>query len=189
MKFFLSLLACLPLAAPLGGFAAAQRAESVLIFEGRKVSVAIPPGFTVTRGRDEAGLVNLNLADAARQVSLQLVFVPEAGERIATARARRERMVELFEPYVAGSVEQAMRFEELEPRRGAGTHCVFTDSSLVGRTELPAGEYRHLTVGLKGWPGVMVIFRLFSQDLTGADYLAGLRLLRESVEERPVPLR
>jgi hypothetical protein len=35
----------------------------------------------------------------------------------------------------------------------------------------------------------MVVFRLFSQDLKSDSHLAALRVLRESVEERPVPLR
>jgi hypothetical protein len=98
-------------------------------------------------------------------------------------------MVELFNTYVEGSVEKAMRFEELEPRRGAGTYCVFTDANLVGKTELPPNEFRHLTVGIKAWSGVLTIVRLFSQDTTSAEYQALLKLLRESVEERPVPLR
>ncbi len=177
------------LVSALPSYAAAQREESVLLFEHRKVSVAVPPGFTVTRSRDEAGLVNLELAGAGQRVSLHLVFVPDPEGGALPARARKERMVELFESFVAGSEEKAMRFEELEPRRGAGTFCVFTDTSLVGRTDPPPGEYLHLTAGLKAWPGVMVVFRLFSPDTTSADYLAGLKLLRESVEERPVPLR
>jgi hypothetical protein len=98
-------------------------------------------------------------------------------------------MVEFFQEYVAGSVEKAMEFEELSPRRGAGTFCVFTDAALVGKTELPPNEYHHLTVGVKAWSGTMVVFRLFSQDLKSAAHLAALRVLRESVEERPVPLR
>jgi len=66
---------------------------------------------------------------------------------------------------------------------------VFTDAKLRGRSSLPPGEYLHLTVGLKAWPGVVAVFRIFSQDTTSAEYQAILGLLRESVEERAVPLR
>jgi len=34
-----------------------------------------------------------------------------------------------------------------------------------------------------------VVFRLFSNDITSEAYRAAMRVLRESVEERPVPLR
>ena len=82
-----------------------------------------------------------------------------------------------------------MQFEELTPRRGAGTFCVFTDAALVGKAELPPNEYRHLTAGVKAWEGVMVVFRLFSNDTKSESHLAAMRVLRESVEERPVPWR
>lgn len=182
---FLSLVVGLPVAS----FAAAQREEHVAIFDGRKVSVTVPSGFTYESGEDTAGLVNVNLATADGKVSVHLVFAPDSGGENSPARARKEHMVEFFNSYVAGSVEKAMRFEELEPRRGAGTYCVFTDASLVGRTELPPNEFLHLTAGVKTWPGVLVVFRLFSQDTSGKDYTAALRLLRDSVEERAVPLR
>lgn len=169
--------------------AAAQREEVVSILDGRRVSVAVPPGFSFTPERDAAGLVQVQLTHADQRINLDLLFVPDPDGQAGTARARRERMVELFNDYVADSVEKAMRFEELEPRRGAGTFCVFTDAKLVGKTELPPNEYIHLTCGVKAWPGVMVIVRLFSNDTTGATYQAAMRLLRESIEERPVPLR
>jgi hypothetical protein len=171
------------------GFAAAQRDEPVLIFDSRRVSVAVPAGFTFASARDRAGLVNLDLADAEKSVSLQVVFLPDPEGQAMTPRSRKERMVELFDDLVAGSVEKAMRFEELEPRTGAGTYCAFTDAKLVGQTTYPPGEYLHLTVGVKAWRGVMVVFRLFSNDLKSAANQAALKLLRESIEEKPVPLR
>jgi hypothetical protein len=66
---------------------------------------------------------------------------------------------------------------------------VFTDAALVGKAELPPNEYRHLTAGVKAWAGVMVVFRLFSNDTASEAHRAAMRVLRESVEERPVPLR
>jgi hypothetical protein len=189
MKILPSLLLLFSLFATFRVSAGVAREEAILIFENRKIAIAVPPGFEFSEGKDEAGLRHVSLATAGKKVSLDLVFVPERDGEGARSRARKEKMVELFQEYVASSVEQAMRFEELEPRRGAGTYCVFTDASLVGRQDLPAGEYLHLTAGVKSWPGVFVVFRLFSQDTTSAAYLAGLKLLRESVEERSVPLR
>jgi len=177
------------LAAPWSVSAAAQREEILELAPGRRVTIAVPPGFVVESARDPAAPPELRLRDAAGTVSLDLAFLPDPEGRAATPRARRERLVELFEEHVSASVEQAMRFEELEPRRGAGTWCLFTDRALVGRAELPPNEYRLLAVGVKAWPGVMVVFRLFSQDAESPAHRAAWGLLRESVEERPVPLR
>lgn len=177
------------LAAPLAVPAAAQREEVLELAPGRRVTIAVPTGFVVERASDPAAPPELRLRDAAGTVSLDLAFLPDPDGLAATPRARRERLVELFEEHVAASVEQAMRFEELEPRRGAGTWCLFTDRALVGRAELPPNEYRLLAVGVKAWPGVMVVFRLFSQDADRPAHRAAWALLRESVDERPVPLR
>lgn len=177
------------LAAPWSVSAAAQREEILEFAPGRRVTIAVPPGFVVESARDPAAPPELRLRDAAGTVSLDLAFLPDPEGRAATPRARRERLVELFEEHVSASVEQAMRFEELEPRRGAGTWCLFTDRALVGRVELPPNEYRLLAVGVKAWPGAMVVFRLFSQEADSPAHRAAWALLRESVEERPVPLR
>lgn len=177
------------LIAPLTAPAAAQSEEILELAPGRRVTIAVPAGFVVERASDPAAPPELRLRDAAGVVSLDLAFLPDPEGRAATPRARRERLVELFQEHVSASVEQAMRFEELEPRRGAGTWCLFTDRALVGRAELPPNEYRLLAVGVKAWPGVMVVFRLFSQDADSPAHRAAWALLRESVEERPVPLR
>jgi len=177
------------LAATVAAPAAAQREETLELAPGRRVTVAVPSGFVVERPANPAAPPELRLRDAAGTVSLDLTFLPDPDGLAATPRARRERLVELFEEHVAASVEQAMRFEELEPRRGAGTWCLFTDRALVGRAELPPNEYRLLAVGVKTWPGVMVVFRLFSQDAEAPAHRAAWAVLRESVEERPVPLR
>ncbi|MFZ9746322.1 MAG: hypothetical protein ACO3G4_06800 [Opitutaceae bacterium] len=177
------------LLAPVAAPAAAQREEILELAPGRRVTLAVPPGFAVERPADPAAPPELRLRDAAGTVSLDLAFLPDPEGRAATPRARRERLVELFQEHVAASVEQAMRFEELEPRRGAGTWCLFTDRALIDRAELPPNEYRLLAVGVKAWPGVMVVFRLFSQDAEGSAHRAAWAILRESVEERPVPLR
>lgn len=165
------------------------REETVPIFGDRRVSVNPPAGFTVATGRDEAGQVALKVSDAKGRYSVEIGFLPDGEGRQTSARARRELMHELFSDYVGSSKEKGMQFEELEPRTGAGTYCVFTDAALIGKLELPPGEFLHLTAGLKAWPGVVAVFRLFSDDTTSAEYKALLKMLRESLVEKPVPLR
>jgi hypothetical protein len=172
-----------------GSAAAFAREEAVLLFENRKVTTDVPDALKVTSSKDEDGIVLLKLADSKDAVSMEIRFLPDPEGRFASARARKELMAEMFNEYVESSTEKAMQFEELEPKAGAGTYCVFTDASLVGKTNLPPGQYLNLTTGLKAWPGVLAVFRCFSNDTTSAEYRALMKMLRDSVQEKPGPLK
>ena len=143
------------------------------------------------RGADQGGAVTVKLTGPKDALDLQLVFLPDPnGELAASARARKEFMAQAFQEFVASSVEQAMQFEELEPRAGGGTYCVFTDATLVGKPQLPPNEFLNVTAGLKAWRGAYVVFKLFSNDTISAEYRSLLKLLRDEVQELPVsPLR
>lgn len=163
--------------------------QTVVLEAGRPVAIVVPVGFKFEQARDADGAPRAVLNAADGTASLDLLFLPDPDGRALRLRGRNELMAGIFHEFVAGSVEKAMEFEELTPKRGSGTFCVFTDALLVGKAELPRGEYHHLTVGVKAWEGVMLVFRLFSQDLKSEAHMAAMRVLRESVEERPVPLR
>jgi hypothetical protein len=191
MKTLLASL-CLILLSPVATVAHGApkaREETAFLFENRKLVVAVPEGFSCVTSKSEDGVITMKLADPKERCSVELLFLPDPEGQLAGARARREKMVELLADYVGPSQEKGMQFEELEPRTGAGTYCVFTDATLHGKENLPPGEYLHLTSGLKTWPGVVTIFRFFSNDTTSAEYRAVMKMLRESVEERGVPLR
>ena len=169
--------------------AGAQREENVFLFGNRKVAVAVPAGLGFASNKDDRGLITVRIGHPQDKISAQITFLPDPDGQYATARARKEFMNENFQGYVGSSVEKAMQFEELEPRVGAGTYCIFTDASLVGKTSLPPGEFLHSTAGLKTWPGIVAIFSVFSNETTSKDYQAVMKMLRESVQEKPVPLR
>jgi hypothetical protein len=169
--------------------AATLREETLSLFENRKVTVAVPDGFEAVVHKGDEGIHQVVLSDAKKRVSLDIVFLPDPEEKFKQARPRREMLAEQFSDYVDSSTEKGMQFEELQPRTGAGTYCVFTDAKLIGKTDLPPGEYLHVTAGLKTWPGVFALFRLFSNDTTSPEYAAAMKLLRESVEEKLSPLR
>ena len=169
--------------------ASKAREETAFLFENRKLVVSVPDGFGSVTSKDDDGIVSMRLAGPKNRLNLELRFLPDPEGRFSQARARKEQMVEMFSDYVGSSSEKGMQFEELGSRTGAGNYCVFTDSALRGKPELPSGEYLHLTAGLKAWPGVVAIFRLFSNDTTSPEYQALMKMLRESVEEKPVPLR
>jgi len=165
------------------------REEIIPLYEGRRAVVAVPAGFQAVLKRDPAGVLALELAAPHQRVTLSVVFLPDADEAVASVRTRREKMFELFQEFVDASTEKAMRFEELAPRAGAGTFCVFTDARLAGKAPYPPGEYLHVTAGVKAWDGMLAVFKCFSNDTTSADYQAVLRLLRESLSEKVGPLK
>jgi hypothetical protein len=170
-------------------WAGPKREESLTVFENRKIAIAVPDGFSFKTNSDELGLTVVQLAAAQDKVTASLVFLPDPDRQFSTTRGRAEKMVEEFQEFVDGSVEKAMQFDELEPKGGAGTYCVFTDAKLVGQKDLPPNEFHYLTCGLKSWPGVVVVFRVFSNDTTSTEYQAVMKMLRESVVERTVPLK
>jgi hypothetical protein len=163
--------------------------ETVFLFENRKVEIAVPDGFGIASSKDDNGLMTVRVADRKEKVSLQITFAPDPESRFAAERDRKERMVALFHDYVESSVEKAMQFEELGPRIGAGTFCIFTDASLAGKAKPPPGEFLNYTAGLKAWPGVVAIFTLFSNDTKSKEYLGLMEVMRDSVQEQPAPLR
>jgi hypothetical protein len=189
MKTSLSTLLLCFVVTLVAGAAPKSREETVFLFENRKLTIAVPDGFACAIGKDESGMITLKLGEPKDKVSGELKFLPDPEGRFANARARKELMNEMFFEYVDSSNEKGMQFEELEPRVGAGTYCVFTDANLAGRTTFPPGEYLHLTAGLSAWPGVVAVFRVFSNDTTSPEYQAMLKLLREGVQERAVPLK
>ncbi len=168
---------------------ARAREESIPLYEGRRAAVAVPAGFQAVVKRDPAGVIALELAAPHQRVTMCVVFLPVTDEAVANARTRREKMFELFQEFVDASTEKAMRFEELAPRAGAGTYCVFTDARLAGKAPYPPGEFLHVTAGVKAWDGMIAVFKCFSNDTVSADYQAVMRLLRESLSEKAGPLK
>jgi len=166
------------------------REETLLLFGQRRVILTVPAGFIYSSGKNERGLITTKLTDSKETIILQISFLPDENSAFATSRGRKEFMVESFQPYVEGSVEKAMQFEELEPRSGGGTYCVFTDANLVGKTNFPSGEFLNSTTGVKTWKGCVAVFTLLSNNTTSEEYRTALRLLRESLNEPPLtPLR
>lgn len=163
--------------------------ESIILFENRKVVITLPEGFGIASSADPRGLMLIRIADRQSRVSAEITFFPDPEGRFGDAWTRQEFMHEVFQEYRDGSVEQAMQFEELDPKVGKGTYCIFTDSKLTGKTALPPNEFLNVTTGVKTWPGVVALFTVFSNGTKTKEYRAMMAMLRESVHEPPVPLR
>jgi hypothetical protein len=160
-----------------------EQDQTVFLFQNRKVVISVPAGLGFSSEKAENGAMVVRVADRKETVSLSITFLPDPEERFTSARTRKEFMAENFHAYVENSVEKAMQFEELEPKTGAGTYCVFTDASLVGKSKPPRGEFLQSTAGVKTWPGVIAVFSLFSNDTASKEYRALMTMLRDSVQE------
>lgn len=167
-----------------------SRDETLVLYGQRRVILTVPAGFTYSSEKNDRGLITAKLTDSKETIILQISFLPDDKGEFATSRGRKEFMAQSFQPYVSGSVEKAMQFEELEPRFGSGTYCVFTDANLVEKKSFPAGEFLNSTTGVKTWRGFAAVFTLLSNNTTSEHYHTALRLLRESLNEPPLtPLR
>lgn len=171
-------------------WAAKEHQESLFLFENRQVLFTVPPGYGFSSSKDDQGIFTVMIADKKQRVALQMTFLPDPQGRLAgTARLRKEFLFANFQELVGPSVEQAMQFEELDPKIGEGTYCVFTDAKLVGKTKVPAHEYQHSTAGVKAWPGVAAVFTIFSNGTATKEYQSVMGLLRQGIHEKPAPAK
>jgi hypothetical protein len=161
---------------------AAVNEETMFLFQNRKITIAVPSTLGFSSSKNERGIISFRLGHPRELISLEVAFLPDPDGRFAHARNRKEFMNETFQDYLGDSVEKAMQFEELDPKIGTGTYCIFTDAKLVGK-KIPRGEYLHTTTGLKAWPGVVAVFTLFSNDTNSGEYREVITMLRESVTE------
>lgn len=169
---------------------AQTREETLPIANGRTLFVTVPEGFSYNTGANELGEFGFVLVDYKAGVKMQVMLHGDEEGIFEEGRARRERLYDEFKGYVEQSRQGGMQFEELAPAAGKLTTCVFTDKVLIDKpvSEYPRGEYLHLTVGVKAWPGFVATVMLFSNDLKGPQHLAALKVLSESVQEKPIPL-
>ncbi|MSU23341.1 MAG: hypothetical protein EXS32_05890 [Opitutus sp.] len=187
MKLLLKFLALLALLATAGRVLAkeAARTETLFLFQNHRVTISVPEGYVYSSGRDERGIITAKLVAPKQKVELQVSFQPDPDGRLTTEAGQMAFLAQVCRPYVDGSVERSYHFKSLEPHRGSGTYCVFTDASLVGR-EPPKGEFLNITASVKVASGVAIIFTLLSTDTTSNDYQTALKLLKESFES-PAP--
>lgn len=169
----------------------AQAREEILpIANGRTITVTVPDGFSYNTGANAQGEFGFVLIDRKANVKMQVMLHADEEGLLLDARERRERLFNEFKGYVEQSREGGMQFEELAPKVGKMTTCLFTDKALIGKpaSEYPEGEYLYLTVAVKAWPGFVATAMLFSNDLKAPQHLAAVKSLMESIHEKPVPL-
>lgn len=159
---------------------AAESTERITVGDKAHVVVAVPDKWTLTRSVN-GGYPSLRLESPDRAVILQVSLFPDDNGLMADEELQLVMLGDLVAPFLADSVEKTAQLRPLNPRRGGGRYCVFTDARLVGVKELPPNEYRHATAGLKTGRGWFGVFTLLSQDTVSAEYRTSLDVLRNSL--------
>jgi len=165
-----------------------EKEETLIPFGDHRIAIAVPDGFTYNSSKDEHGVIVAALADQKQKISLKISFLPDPSARLGLEETQKSFVAELSQPYAEGSVEKSYDFKPLAPRVGSGLYCAFTDASLVGKMPFPPNEFLMITSGVKVWSGCAAIFQLWSNDATSKEYQAAMKVLRESVQESPVPI-
>ena len=178
------LLALFTFAAGAALFAKEKSNDQVLLLGDRRVTIAVPDGYTYSSGRDEQGVIMVKIANAREKIELQVRFQPDPESRLGSESQQMEFLANVCQQYAESSVEKSYDFKPLAPHHGSGTYCSFTDASLVGH-EPPPGEVRNVTTGVKAWSGWAFVFTVLSNDTDSKEYQTLLKLVRESFEEKP----
>ena len=167
----------------LGAGAAHAADRPVEILGGRKISVAVPKDWTFTESREpKTGTQALNWRDPSGQVRLDISFYPDDNGWVGTREGLEAEMDKVFVFYRDGAVEKEKKSVNLKPASGIGAYMTFTDRSLVGK-ELPPGEHRISTTGIRSWKGAYLVFTLLSNSRDSAPYLQALEIVRSGVKE------
>lgn len=163
--------------------AALAEERSVTVLQGRKISVAVPKGWTFGESRDpKTGIPVLRWLGPSGDVRLDVSFYPDANGWVSTREGMDAEMAKVFAFYRDGAVEKEKKAVDLKPATGIGAFMSFTDKSLVGKT-LPAGEHRMSTTGIRSWSGAYLVFTLLSNAREGAEYRQALEIVRSGVKE------
>ena len=179
MKFIRFLLASAILA--LAGLTSWAAERVLKVADDLAVNLQLPAGWVCEEDPDPAGPATARLSDGSASVLLQLSIAPDAEGQLQDEDKLDVAARKIAEPYLADSVEQQPRLERLGARLGRGLMCVLRDAKLAEAEEVPEGEFRCVTVGVRAVRGWYVVFSLLSQDTTSPAYREALDFLRSGL--------
>jgi hypothetical protein len=161
--------------------------KTVVIFEGRQVSVDVPSGWTFKESRDRStGVQTLEILDPGSEIQLDISFLPDSEGQLDSRDALEARMRTAFQFYLDGSVEPDMKFTYFDEPDGLGGYTSFTDRSLVGH-KIPKGERLVSTAGMRSWKGTFLIFTLLANAVDTKTYQDALGIVRTGLTQTGGP--
>jgi hypothetical protein len=158
----------------------AQSDETVTVPGRNRISIFVPPGYSFTVERDADKNASVRMENPVWPIALTAFIIAEADPAIVTEEWQRNELISRVAGALADAKEKDYNIQPFHPVSGTGVYCVFTDARYKKAADLPAGEYMHLTGGVKAWRGCYVFFQIMSNDLTSPEYREAFQLFETS---------
>jgi hypothetical protein len=168
--------------------ARAEGAKTVVIFEGRQISVPVPNSWTLEEGRDpHHGTPTLRIAAPKEEIVMQISFFPDSEGRLASRKDLEAEAQRIFAFYLESAVEKEMRLTFFDASDGMGVYTSFTDSKLDPK-QIPEGEKLVSTTGIRSWKGAYLLFTLLTDSTKSPTYEKALDLVRTGLKQVKAPV-
>jgi hypothetical protein len=168
--------------------AGAASSELITIFEGRRVDVPVPLGWTFEDKLDpKTGIRAVVLKDPKNEVQLDVSFLPDPEGRMGTRQTLEDEARRLFSAYLSQAVETEVKLTSFNSRDGIGVYASFTDRTLDPK-HIPEGEKLMSTTGIRSWSGAYLLFTLLANSADSASYKTALQLAKSGISEVKSPV-
>lgn len=148
------------------------------------VGVVVPDGWTsgVVPDEQNGRRVMRILAPDGERISLGLMIGAMSGG--VTMGEARASVAERLNPLLSESLEDKIYALELKSPRGNGAYGRITDKDLPEGTEVPTGEWRHMTFGVYSLANYVVILEIYSDTLRSPAYKQALAVVTDGIYEK-----
>jgi hypothetical protein len=185
MRRFVSLVVDTCVCAALSGIAAAPLAAeevTVQVPHADKLKIVVPAGWkhSVTQ-KIPALPPTLEIQESTAPVTLKITFLPDRDGKLAKEEELKKLMKATTGLYLAGSVEQKLELVPIASKNGKGFYATFTDWSLLGKKEVPPGQFRIVTSGILVIGKQAAAFTLLSNRQEGNEYAAAMKVITEGI--------
>src|SRR5262249_24559087 len=124
----------------------------------------------------------VELSEPTGDVVLAFSFFPDSTHRLSTRAAIEHEMHRAYDSYLSNAVEKSLQIEFVTTSDGLVGYTTLTDRKFVSR-DVPQGERLYLTVGIRSWNGVFVVFTLESNHRDSSRYKKALDLVLSGLRQ------
>jgi hypothetical protein len=163
----LFLLAVGPLFA---GSMVAQTDRFVKFPNGPQLNFTVPMGYSFEARNNSDGSVGIHLDNPVWGIEIFAIVASERDPAVTTREWQESMLINHIAQHLSRARETDYGFKRLTPAKGTGIFCTFTSLG-AGQVAAPQpGLSTHVTGGIKTWPGRVVLFHIFSNGVTSAEY-------------------
>ncbi len=148
-----------------------------------RFKIDVPPGYSFKTETAPDGQVVVKLENPVWPINIAAVIAPASLVSAGTEEAQRNLLVQETAEILAQSKEQDYRFVALNPARGTGVYCLFSDPNVRPPETLGPNEYLHILAGIKTIPGAVMYFRIMCNDVTSPEFQEAMGLFVDYFHE------